>query len=65
MATLDPIPVSFQSDGQWTVTWVPASSNPLSAAILNGATAKDITYGLSGDGFTRSEEHTSELQSQR
>ena len=49
---LDPIPASFQSDGLWTVTYVPTGSNPLSAAILNGATAKDITYGLTGDGFT-------------
>jgi len=48
---LDPIPTSFQSDGNWTITYVPAASNPLSAAILNGATAKDVTYGLTADGF--------------
>jgi hypothetical protein len=48
---LDPIPTSFQSDGNWTVTYVPTGSNPLSAAILNGATAKDVTYGLTSDGF--------------
>jgi hypothetical protein len=52
MATLDPIPASFQSDGLWTVTYVPTGSNPLSAAILNGSSAKDITYGLTADGFT-------------
>lgn len=52
MANLDPIPVSFQSDGLWTVTWVVSGSNPLSAAILNAGTSYDITYGLSGDGFT-------------
>lgn len=49
---LDPIPTSFQSDGMHTITYVPAASNPLSAAILNGGTAKDVTYGLTADGFT-------------
>jgi hypothetical protein len=49
---LDPIPTSFQSDGLWTVTYVPTGSNPLSAAILNGSSAKDITYNLTSDGFT-------------
>jgi len=49
---LDPIPASFQSDGLWTITYVPSGSAPLSAAILNGATAKDITYNLTSDGFT-------------
>jgi hypothetical protein len=49
---LDPIPSSFQSDGQWTITYVPSGSNPLSAAILNGGTAKDVTYNFTGDGFT-------------
>lgn len=49
---LDPIPASFQSDGLWTVTYVPTGSNPLSAAILNGSGAKDVTYGLTSDGFT-------------
>lgn len=48
---LDPIPTSFQSDGFWTITYVPAGSNPLSAAILNGGTAYDVTYGLTSDGF--------------
>jgi hypothetical protein len=48
---LDPIPTSFQSDGLHTITYVPAASNPLSAAILNGGTAKDVTYGLTADGF--------------
>jgi hypothetical protein len=49
---LDPIPASFQSDGNWTVTWVPTGSNPLSVAILNGNTAYDVTYGFTADGFT-------------
>lgn len=48
---LDPIPASFQSDGLWTITYVPSGSNPLSAAILNGGTAKDVTYSLTSDGF--------------
>lgn len=48
---IDPIPTSFQSDGNWTVTYVPTGSNPLSAAVLNGATAKDVTYGFTPDGF--------------
>lgn len=51
---LDPIPASFQSDGLWTVTYVPTGSNPLSAAILNGASSKDVTYSLTSDGFTYS-----------
>jgi hypothetical protein len=51
---LDPIPTSFQSDGYWTVTYVPTASNPLSAAILNGGTAKDVTYGFTPDGFNYS-----------
>jgi hypothetical protein len=49
---LDPVPTSFQSDGNWTITYVPSGSNPLSVAILNGSTAKDITYSLTSDGFT-------------
>jgi len=48
---LDPIPSSFQSDGLWTITYVPTGSNPLSAAILNGASAKDVTYNFTSDGF--------------
>jgi len=51
---LDPIPTSFQSDGKWTLTYVPTASNPLSAAILNGGTAKDITYSFTADGFNYS-----------
>jgi len=48
---LDPIPTSFQSDGNWTITYVPNAGNPLSAAILNAGTAYDVTYGLTSDGF--------------
>jgi hypothetical protein len=48
---LDAIPTAFPSDGNWTVTWVPSGSNPLSVAILNGATAIDMTYSFTQDGF--------------
>jgi len=48
---IDPIPSSWQSDGNWTITYVPTGSNPLSVAILNGATAKDVTYSFTPDGF--------------
>lgn len=48
---LDPIPASFQSDGNYTITYVPTGSNAKSAAILNGGTAKDVTYSLTADGF--------------
>ena len=44
-------PASVQSDGKWRITYVPSGSNALSVAILNGATAKPITYGLTADGF--------------
>lgn len=48
---LESVPVSSQSDGRWKITYVPTASNPLSVAILNGATAKPVTYGLTSDGF--------------
>jgi hypothetical protein len=44
-------PASTQSDGKWRITYVPLASNALSVAVLNGATAKPITYGLTADGF--------------
>jgi hypothetical protein len=46
------IPASIQSDGNWRITNVPSGSNAKSVAILNGATAKAITYGLTADGYT-------------
>ncbi len=49
---LENVPASVQSDGNWRITNVPAGSNAKSVAILNGATAKPITYGLASDGFT-------------
>ena len=44
-------PASVQSDGKWRITYVPSGSNALSVAILNGATAKPVTYGLTADGW--------------
>jgi len=49
---IEPTPASTQSDGNWRITNVPAGSNAKSVAILNGATAKPITYGLTADGFS-------------
>lgn len=49
---IENIPASTQSDGNWRITYVPTGSNAKSVAILNGATAKPITYGLTADGFT-------------
>lgn len=48
---LESVPASSQSDGKWRIHYVPTGSNAKSAAILNGATAKPITYGLTPDGF--------------
>lgn len=48
---LETVPASTASDGRWRVTYVPTGSNAKSVAILNGATAKAITYSLTPDGF--------------
>jgi len=48
------VPASTQSDGKWRITTVPVGSNAKSVAILNGATAKPITYGLTADGWAYS-----------
>jgi len=48
---LETVPASTQSDGKWRITYVPAASNALSVAILNGATAKPLTYSFTPDGF--------------
>jgi hypothetical protein len=45
------VPTSSQSDGRWKVVYVPTGSNAASAAILNGGTAKDLTYSFTADGF--------------
>lgn len=44
-------PSSTQSDGKWLIWNTPTGSNALSVAILNAATSKAITYGLTADGF--------------
>jgi hypothetical protein len=48
---IEQTPASTQSDGRWKIWYVPTAGNALSAAILNGATAKPVTYGLTADGF--------------
>lgn len=48
------VPASSASDGRWRLAYVPTGSNALSAAILNGATAKLLTYSLTSDGFNHS-----------
>jgi hypothetical protein len=47
------VPNSVAADGNLRITFVPALANPKSVAILNGGTAKDITYSLTPAGFTR------------
>lgn len=47
---LETVPASTQSDGKWRITFTP-SGNALSAAILAGGTAKDLTYSFTPDGF--------------
>lgn len=47
----DPIPQSSQSDGRWKIAYVPAGGNPLSVAILKGATSKALTYAFTPGGF--------------
>ncbi len=48
---IEATPASTQSDGRWRITNVPAASNAKSVAILNGATAKPITYGITAGGW--------------
>lgn len=50
-----PVPQSSQSDGRWKIAQLPkAATNPLSVAALKGATAKDLTYSFTPDGFNLS-----------
>jgi hypothetical protein len=49
---LETVPGSVQSDGKWRITNVPVGSNAKSVAILNGGTAKAITYGLTATGWS-------------
>ncbi|WP_417556163.1 hypothetical protein [Microbacterium sp.] len=51
--TFENIPSSSQSDGRWRITNVPGGDDATSVAILNGATAKPLTYGLTPDGWAR------------
>jgi hypothetical protein len=48
---LESVPASSQSDGRWRITNVPSGSNAKSVAILNGATAKPVTYGITAGGW--------------
>lgn len=48
---LENVPASTQSDGRWRITQVPSGSNAKSVAILNGATAKPVTYGIVAGGW--------------
>lgn len=50
---LETTPSSVASDGNLRVTYVPATSNPKSVAVLNGATAKPLTYSLTPGGLNR------------
>lgn len=45
------VPASTQSDGRWRITNLPTGSNAKSVAILNGGTAKPITYGITAGGW--------------
>lgn len=48
------VPASTQSDGRWRITNLPTGSNAKSVAILNGGTAKPITYGIVAGGWAHS-----------
>lgn len=48
---LEPVPTSSESDGRWRITYTPSGANGLSVAILNGGTAKPLTYSFTPDGF--------------
>lgn len=50
MPPIDAVPASSQSDGKWKIAYVP-SGNPLSVAIVKGATSKNLTYSFTPDGF--------------
>ena len=51
MAPIDPVAQSSQSDGRWKIAFIPKASNPLSVAALKGATARNLTYSFTPDGF--------------
>lgn len=45
------VPGSVEYDDNLRITATPSASNPLSVAALTGATAKDLTYSFTPDGF--------------
>jgi hypothetical protein len=49
--TASPTPGSVSTVGMFRLAFVPKGSNPLSLAILNGVTTKDITYSLTPGGW--------------
>lgn len=51
--TAETVPLSQASDGFLRLTFIPTGANNLSAAILNGGTAVDLTYSLTPTGFNR------------
>lgn len=48
---LDPVAQSSQSDGRWKIAFTPKSADATSVAALKGATAKNLTYSFTPDGF--------------
>lgn len=49
--TQEATPGSVAYDDNLRITLTPSASDPLSAAILNGGTAKDLTYSFTPDGW--------------
>lgn len=49
--TASPTPGSVSTTGMFRVYFVPKTANPLSVAVLTGATAKDLTYSLAPGGW--------------
>lgn len=48
---LDPVASSSQSDGRWKIAFVPKAGDAKSVAVLKGASAKNLTYSFTPDGF--------------
>lgn len=49
--TAETVPGSIRSTDRLRIAFVPEGSNPLSVAILNGGTVKDLTYSFTPDGW--------------
>lgn len=47
------VPLSVSTPATLRIAFVPGGSDPLSVAILGGATTKDLTYSLTPSGFNR------------